>query len=70
MPLLALVLVLQSCATPAHTATALPVASRDNVAPLLKHPQFARAAQVAPEFVEAALKTISRLDRELGDAGR
>jgi hypothetical protein len=48
----------------------LPVRAQDRTAPLLAHPQFPAAARSAPDFVSAALQTITRLETELANAGR
>jgi len=48
---------------------ALPISARDSTLPLLSHPQFPQAAKAAPDFVQAALDTITRLDREAADHG-
>jgi uncharacterized lipoprotein YajG len=55
---------LAGCAT---SARSLPVKSDDRTAPLLQHPQFGRAAAVAPDFVNAALQTVTRLETELAN---
>lgn len=47
-----------------------PTQAQDNTALLLNHPQFHRAASVAPDFVNDAFKVITRLEKELADAGR
>lgn len=59
---------LSGCATAARSA--LPMRAQDNTAPLLAHPQFRAAAAVAPDFVSAALQTITRLETEKANAGR
>lgn len=59
---------LSGCATAARSA--LPVRAQDNTAALLHHPQFNRAAAVAPDFVSAALQTITRLETEKANGGR
>ena len=63
LPLLLMLaaLTLAGCAT---SARSLPVKSDDNSARLLAHPQFGRAAAVAPDFVNAALQTVTRLETE------
>ena len=66
--LLALALALSGCATGARTA--LPTRAEDNTAPLLAHPQFKAAAVAAPEFVSAALQTITRLETEKANGNR
>ncbi len=57
-------LTLGGCATGARS---LPVKSDDNTAKLLEHPQFGRAAAAAPDFVNAALQTVTRLETELAN---
>jgi len=47
----------------------LPIRAGDNTAALLAHPQFNAAAQAAPDFTKQALRTITRLETELGNAG-
>lgn len=69
LPSMLLGLGLTSCASNAHSGPS-PVRSRDDTETLLHHPQFNRAAAVAPDFVNDVLTMIRRLDRELGDAGR
>lgn len=58
---LALSLSLAGCQSPSQP---IPRAMRDNVTPLLNHPQFRAAAQAAPEFTAAALDVVVRLSRE------
>jgi hypothetical protein len=60
-------LTLGGCAT---SARSLPVKSDDNSARLLAHPQFGRAAAVAPDFVNAALQTITRLETDKANGNR
>jgi starvation-inducible outer membrane lipoprotein len=66
--LLALALALSGCATGARSP--LPVKSEDNTARLLAHPQFGRAAAVAPDFVNAALQTVTRLETDKANGNR
>lgn len=42
----------------------LPAPIRDNVTPLLHHPQFGAAARAAPDFTRSALETVIRLSAE------
>ena len=58
-------LTLGGCASGARSP--LPVKSDDNTARLLTHPQFGRAAAAAPDFVNAALQTVTRLETELAN---
>jgi hypothetical protein len=37
----------------------------NNVQTLTTHPQFPRAAQAAPEFTEAALRTVADLEYQI-----
>lgn len=61
---------LQGCAHYAPIAHSLPVTPADNTARLAKHPEFVKAAQVAPNFVIECFDTITRLEKELADAGK
>lgn len=65
--LLALALGTASCATRARS---LPVTAQDNTAALISHPEFLKAAHAAPLWTDAALKTITRLEKELANAGQ
>lgn len=47
----------------------LPTRAGDNTSALLAHPQFGAAAQAAPDFTKQALRTITRLETELANAG-
>lgn len=66
--LLALVLLLAACSSVPRAP--LPVRAQDHTAPLLQHPQFRAASIAAPDFVNAALLTITRLETDLASAGR
>ena len=66
LPLL-LTLALSGCAT--NVRSEIPVTAQDNTARLIQHPQFKRAAQAAPEWVGAALATITRLETEKANGG-
>lgn len=55
LPLMLLLLMSSSCVSP----------RLNNTQRLLEHPQFKSAAIAAPRFVEDALKTITRLEKEI-----
>lgn len=68
--LLPLLLLVSGCCHSFATHAPLPVTSKDNTAHLLMHPQFQVAAAVAPDFVAETLSIITRLEREIANAGR
>lgn len=59
----------QGCQTSARRAP-LPVSAEDNTARLIASQDFAAAARAAPAWVDDALKTITRLEKDLANAGR
>lgn len=51
----------------ANAARSLPRTPTDYTAQLVKHPQFPAAAAVAPDFVKAALRTITELETDVAN---
>ena len=61
-----LLTLLAGCQTPSRVVAP----AGDNSRALLEHPEFHAAAQAAPSFTKQALRTITRLETDLANAGR
>ncbi len=59
-------LLLAGCAT---ARAPLPVTAQDNTAPILADPEFPAMARAAPNLTKQVLRTITRLETQLANAG-